>query len=134
MGEIYCLYSSADGVPRYVGSTEFLADKRWKKHLADALEMKPGSLSEWMREVARRSRYVGCHVLQTSVIPAELELYERYWLSQFPDLLNTRLIESPAADLSPVGRSVVLAIKSGLALQGIEDSAATRPPTTMTSA
>lgn len=123
MGEIYCLYSSDDGQPRYVGSTEYTSDKRWKRHLTDALEKKPGVLYDWMRDVSRRSKYVGYHTLQTDVIPSELDFYERYWISQFPNLFNARLNKQPVAELSSTGKNVVLAIKSGLALQGLEDAA-----------
>jgi hypothetical protein len=122
MGEIYCLFSSEDGEPRYVGSTEFSSDKRWKRHLADALEKRPGSLYDWIRDVSRRSQYVGYHVLQTNVIPAELKFYETYWISQFPNLLNARLNDQPATRLSDAGRNALLAIKSALALQRLEDA------------
>jgi hypothetical protein len=124
MGEIYCLYSSEDGTPRYVGSTDYAADKRWKKHLADALDLVSGQLYDWMRDVARRGYYVGMHVLQTGIIPAELEFYERYWIAQFPNLLNERLNPTPAVSSSLTGNEVIVAIKAKLALQGLEDQTA----------
>jgi hypothetical protein len=124
MGEIYCLYSSEDGVPRYVGGTEWSADKRWKKHLADALDLIPGRLYDWMRDGARRGHYVGVHVLQTGVIPAELDFYERYWIGQFQGLLNIRGNEDAATELTDTATKVILAIKAKLAVQGFEDQEA----------
>lgn len=121
MGEIYCLYSSEDGVPRYVGGTEWNADKRWKKHLADALDLVAGQVYDWMRDVARRGHYVGVHVLQTGIIPAELGFYERYWIGQFAGLLNVRANGEPAAASSDTANHVIVAIKAKLAMLGFED-------------
>src|SRR5437868_5352653 len=90
MAEVYCLYSSEDGLPRYVGATEWNADKRWKKHLADALDLVSGQLYDWMRDVSRRGNYVGVHTLQSGIIPADLEFYEHYWIGQFTQLFNVR--------------------------------------------
>ena len=90
MGEIYCLYSTSDGRPRYIGQTEFTADKRFKKHVTSALELADGKLYEWMRHAWRKGHDVDFHVLQTDIIPADLPFYERYWMSQFPELFNVR--------------------------------------------
>ncbi len=100
-------------------------DKRWKKHLADALDLVARSLGDWMRDVARRGDYVGVHVLQTGIIPAELEFYERYWIGQFAGLLNVHSKMDnrlPPQVTSPV--HVVVAIKAQLAMQGFEDQEA----------
>ncbi len=109
---------------RYVRGTEWHADKRSKKHLADALDLVAGQLYDWMRDVARRGDYVGVHVLQTGIIPAELEFYERYWIGQFAGLLNVRSNGQPAAASSDIARHVVVAIKAQLAMQGFEDQEA----------
>jgi len=120
MGEIYCLYSTEDGVPRYVGGTEGIADKRWKKHVADALDLVSGQLYDWMRNVNRDGYYVDFHVLQTRVISTEIEFYELYWKSQFTGLLNDRLDGEPVAASSVIANAVIFAIKTKVALQGYE--------------
>lgn len=84
--------------------------------------MRASTLCDWVREVSRCGHYVGFHVLQTGIIPAELELYEGYWISQFPGLLNIRLNTLPPAEPTDVARNVILAIRTGLAMQGIEDA------------
>jgi len=117
VGDIYCLYSSQDGVPRYIGLTEGEADKRWKKHIASALDLTPGQLYDWMRDVVRRNGYVGVHVLQFGVIPADLAFYEGYWISQFPDLFNVRDNVTPAAAPTDVARQMILTIKAALVTQ-----------------
>lgn len=121
MGEIYCLYSSEDGIPRYVGMTEWEAEKRWKKHLADALDLVDGRLYDWMREVARRGYYVGYHVLQSGIIPAELDFYERYWMGQFTSLFNVRENATPANEATETAQNVIVAIKAKLIIQDHED-------------
>ena len=117
MGDIYCLYSSEDGMPRYVGMTEGEADKRWKKHIASALDLANGSLYDWMRSVVRQGNYVGVHVLQSGVIPADLAFYESYWISHFPELFNVRENAAPATELSDIARQIVLTIKAKLVTQ-----------------
>jgi hypothetical protein len=121
MGEIYCLYSSDDGVPQYVGATEGSADKSWKRHITEALDLAPGSLYDWMRETAQGGNYVGVHVLQSSVDAADLNFYESYWVSQFPGLFNTPGIRKPSSALTDTASSVIAAIKSKLAAQHLED-------------
>jgi hypothetical protein len=121
MGEIYCLYSSEDGVPRYVGAAEGSADKSWKKHITDALDLVSGSLYDWMRDIARRGHYVGLHVLQSGIIPTEVDFYERYWVSQFPGLFNTHADSKPLSDPTDVAINVISVIKSKLATQHSEN-------------
>ena len=117
MGDIYCLYSSQDGMPRYVGMTEGEVDKRWKKHLTLALDLAQGNLYDWIRSVVRHGQYVGVHVLQSGIIPADLALFEGYWISQFPELFNVRENAAPAPELSDIARQVVLTIKARLVTQ-----------------
>ncbi len=114
MGDIYCLYSDQDGIPRYVGMTEGFADKRWKKHIASALDLANGELYDWIRGVVRQGNYVGVHVLQSGVVPADLPLFEGYWISQFPGLFNVRENTAPASELSGIARQVVLTIRAKL--------------------
>lgn len=111
MGEIYCLYSTEDGKPRYIGQTEYLADKRYKKHLASAIEMNEGILYDWVREVWRKNFEVEYHTLQTNINPSDLDFYEIYWISQFPDLLNIKN-RVDVTELTTVGNEVIIAIQS----------------------
>lgn len=116
MGEIYCLYSTADGQPRYVGQTEWTGGKRFKKHVTAALEMEDGALYDWMRKAWRQGRDIGFHVLQTDIVPVELDFYERYWMSHFPRLFNKRANERPPEKITDVGRQIVVAIKAKLVM------------------
>lgn len=117
MGEIYCLYSTFEGVPRYIGMTEGSAEKRYKKHVASALELANGELYDWIRETWRAKHDVSFHVLQTDIIPAELSFYERYWMSQFPNLFNKRDNDAPPKGLSELGQHIVVAIKTKLTVE-----------------
>lgn len=38
MSSVYCLYSTQDGIPQYIGKTEADPERRLKEHLARALE------------------------------------------------------------------------------------------------
>jgi hypothetical protein len=130
MGEIYCLYSTSDAQPRYIGQTEGAADKHFKKHVTSALELTEGSLYEWMRRVWRKDHDVGFHVLQTGIVPTDLAFYERYWTSQFPKLLNDRDSDASCDIITDIGRRIVVAIKSKLVMTevaaGTPSSAKTR--------
>lgn len=121
MGEVYCLYSSEDGIPKYIGMTEWNSEKRWKKHISDALEKQPGRLYDWMRSVVRNNEYVSYRVLQTDITPSELNFYEKYWISQFKDLLNVRDNEKPPTDNSEVARNVIVSIKAELVTRGPDE-------------
>lgn len=113
---VYCLYSSQDGVPRYVGKTEEDAERRLKRHIARALEEDDRSpLYAWMRDVFRAGHLVEMHVLQREVAPKELDMFERYWMGQFPNLLNAIVPEPRAAELSPVAAQIVRGLQGQLA-------------------
>lgn len=89
MGVIYCLFSSSDGVPRYVGKTTREPDRRWKEHIACALNKdETGTLYDWIRDVLRRGNLVQYWVLQEDITPVELDTFESYWIGQFADLIN----------------------------------------------
>jgi hypothetical protein len=85
---IYCLYSTEDGVPRYVGKASDKVSYRFKQHIAAALEMEPGPLYEWIRDVWRRDFDVNVHTLQEGIVPRDLDMFEHYWIKQFEGLLN----------------------------------------------
>lgn len=85
---VYCLYSTADGVPRYVGRTDDKVSYRLKQHITAALEKQPGVLYDWIRDVWRSGDDVGVFTLQDRVIPKDINMFEQYWIDQFADLLN----------------------------------------------
>ncbi|MBV9783704.1 MAG: hypothetical protein JO264_07770 [Acidisphaera sp.] len=97
--------------------TEGDAEKSWKKHIASALDLTSGQLYDWIRDVVRHNEYVGVHVLQSDIIPADLAFYERYWISQFPDLFNLSGNDTPASMPTDVARQVILTIKANLVTQ-----------------
>jgi hypothetical protein len=89
MPYVYCLYSTQDGVPRYIGRTEGEPERRLNQHLARALEEADRStLYEWIRSVLRSGHLVDLHILQQEIAPKELDIFEKYWISQFIDLVN----------------------------------------------
>jgi hypothetical protein len=118
MGEIYCLYSTGDGEPRYVGPAENGTHKRLKQHRTLALEMVEGALYDWIRDLYRRGWEVQAHVLQSNVIPGELEFFEKYWIAQFPGLLNVRDLAEPPAKLTDIGEKIIIGLKARLAAEG----------------
>lgn len=95
---VYCLYSTEDGVPRYVGRASDRVSYRFKQHVAAALEKEPGALYDWMRDVYRRSYDVLCYTLQEGIAPMDLDLFEGYWIRQFAGLLNTVGTKSDTED------------------------------------
>lgn len=85
---VYCLYSTEDGVPRYVGRADDRVSYRFKQHVTAALEKEPGPLYDWMRDVWRSDFDVGVFTLQEGIIPKDHAMFEQYWIDQFADLLN----------------------------------------------
>lgn len=85
---IYCLYSTEDGEPRYVGRASDKVSHRFKQHITAALEKEPGALYDWMRDVWRRGFDVSVHTLQERIIPKDIDMFEKYWIDQFSNLLN----------------------------------------------
>jgi hypothetical protein len=107
---IYCLYSTEDGMPRYVGRAAEKVSYRFKQHVTAALEKAPGVLYDWMREVWRSDFDVLVHTLQEGIIPKDEALFEQYWIDQFPTLLNV-VGNRIGKELSPVAIQVVEALK-----------------------
>jgi hypothetical protein len=117
MGEIYCLYSPADGLPRYVGQTEGSSRKRWEHHLALALKKREGALYDWIRAQFERQSDPEFHVLQENIIPADLDMFEAYWMAQFAGLLNVRTGPDPRPERhTAVGEAVISVIQGKLAV------------------
>jgi hypothetical protein len=85
---VYCLYSTADGRPRYVGRASDKVSYRYNKHITAALEKEPGALYDWIRDLWRDGNDVAVHTLQESITPKDLDLFEQYWINQFSNLFN----------------------------------------------
>jgi hypothetical protein len=111
MGVIYCLFSTEDGTPRYVGQTRGDAARRLKQHLAAALDKEErGAVCDWIRDVLRRGGTIAVRVIQEDVPPMELDMFEAYWIEQFVGLLNS--CTSSRRSCSPTAQKIVDAIRS----------------------
>ncbi len=87
---VYCLYSTADGVPRYVGKASDKVSYRFRKHVAAALDMEEGAVYDWIRQLWKQDHDVAVHTLQEGIMPRDLDLFEQYWIDQFAELVNKR--------------------------------------------
>lgn len=110
---IYCLYSTGDGVPRYVGKVDDKVSYRFKEHVTAALEQEPGALYDWMRDVWRSEFDVAVFTLQEGIIPKDHAMFEQYWIGQFAGLLNV-VGNKPAQQHSAVAKQVIAAIQDQL--------------------
>jgi hypothetical protein len=106
MGVVYGLFSTRDGLVRYVGQTEYTARKRLDMIVTKALDHESGALYDWVRTEWRSGAEVRAHVLQDEIIPADLELFERYWIEQFAGLLNSEFQGESARATTSVGQRV----------------------------
>jgi hypothetical protein len=106
MGVIYGLYSTRNGQIRYVGQTEYTAKKRLELSITKALDRQPGPLYDWMRVEWRGGHEVQHYTLQEDIIPADLDMFEKYWVEQFSDLLNVEPPYNPACPTSDVGQRI----------------------------
>jgi len=112
MSLVYCMYSTQDGIPRYVEKIQGDSERRLKQHLARALEQDDRSpLYNWIRDVIRAGYLIDIHVLQREITPKELDLFENYWIKQFPNLLNTGLPEPRPAEPTPAAAQVTRALQ-----------------------
>jgi hypothetical protein len=113
MGVIYCLYSTQDGVPRYIGQTKGDAPKRLKQHLASALDKEErGTVNNWIRDVLRKEHIAAVRIIQEDIAPKDLDLFETYWIGQFPNLLNSDA--SKRRKPSPTAQKITEAIQKDL--------------------
>jgi hypothetical protein len=123
---IYCLYSTEDGEPRYVGRAGDRVSYRLRQHVTAALEKEPGLLYDWMRDVYRRGHDVWVYTLQEGIVPKDLPMFEQYWIDQFMNLLNVvgnkdrlqnvadgRTSVAPRQD-SPLAKQIKAAIREQL--------------------
>lgn len=108
---VYCLFSTEDGVPRYVGRAADKVSYRFKQHVTAALEKEPGSLYDWMRDVWRSDFDVLVHTLQEGVIPKDEALFEQYWIDQFSTLLNVNGNRAGKEDTT-VARQVIAGLRA----------------------
>ena len=108
---VYCLYSTKDGVPRYVGRAADKVSYRFKQHVTAALEKEPGALYDWMRDVWRSDFDVSVHTLQEGVIPKDEDMFERYWIEQFSNLLNVTGNRPDKGD-STTAQQVIAALRA----------------------
>lgn len=106
MGEIYGLYSTNEGRIRYVGQTEYTARKRLDLTITKALEHKTGALFDWVRDQWADGAEIQPYTLQDEIIPADLDLYECYWIEQFGQLLNVKTPADSERMSSDVGERV----------------------------
>jgi len=118
---VYCLFSTEDGRPRYVGKASDKVSYRFRKHVADALDMAPGPVNDWIRDVWRRSHDVAFYTIQERIVPKDLSMFEQYWMDQFADLVNV-VGNRPGKSNSTVATQITAAIQQQLALA---DSAST---------
>lgn len=107
MPEIYCLFSPDDALPRYVGQTDGTSRRRWQQHVACALRQEAGPLYDWIRSLFEQGLNPEYHVLQENVIPADLDMFERYWIGQFAGLLNQQAADQRPAEHSSIGLAVI---------------------------
>lgn len=114
MGEIYGLYSTDDGLVRYVGQTEYSAQKRLDLIVTKSLEREPGALYDWVRDAWRAEKEIRAYVLQDDVIPADLEMFEAYWIEQFGGLLNVKPPADPVGVTSEIGNRIHATIHARL--------------------
>lgn len=114
MALIYGLFSTGDGQVRFVGQTEYTARKRLDLVVTKALDRQPGALYDWVRDQWRAGHEVHVYSLQDHVIPADLEVFEAYWIEQFSGLLNHTPPVGPARSTSEVGQRVNNAIRARL--------------------
>jgi hypothetical protein len=108
---VYCLYSTEDGVPRYVGRADDRVSYRFKQHVTAALEKVPGPLYDWMREVWRSEFDVGVFTLQEGILPKDHAMFEQYWIDQFDRLLNISG-NKPGKTASPIAKQVAAALRN----------------------
>jgi hypothetical protein len=110
---VYCLYSTEDGMPRYVGKATDKVSYRFKQHVTAALEKEPGALYDWMRDVWRGDFDVAAYTLQEAIIPKDEVMFESYWIDQFATLLNVAGNRAGKTD-SQTAKQIIAAIKAQL--------------------
>jgi hypothetical protein len=107
-----------DGVPRYIGQTDGDPERRLNKHLAKAIEKDEKTpLHKWIRDVLRSGYMVDVHVIQKDIAQKELDLFERYWMRQFQNLLNTIFFGPRSTEATPLAAQVIQALRQKVMTQ-----------------
>lgn len=107
MSLIYCLYAADECRPRYVGQTTKSVDIRLAQHLGDARRGAATAVGGWIRGRLAAGFPIHAHILQWTVAPVDLDLFERYWIGQFTDLLNADGAAPRAVTHSAIARTVI---------------------------
>ena len=118
---VYCLYSTADGVPRYVGKASDKVSYRFRKHVAAALDMEEGPLYDWIRDLWAQDHDIAAHTIQEAIMPRDLDMFEQYWIDQFADLFNIRGNRSGKTN-SLVANQITTDIQQQLTLAKVRSS------------
>ncbi len=114
-GYIYCLYSTLDGIPRYLGRTDEKVSYQFKRLVTSALDKEPGPVLDWIRNVWRGGDDVAVFTLQEGVAPEDFPMFEQYWTDQFGALLSTMNVDSKAPP-TQIAQQVIAALQSQLEL------------------
>ena len=85
MAEIYALYSSRNGIVRYVGETGGSCQDRFREHLLYS----GGALRRWFLEEWQQGFPIRCALLEYCEYEARFDV-ETAWINKFPTLLNER--------------------------------------------
>ncbi len=111
MGVIYCLYSTMDLRPRYIGQTTKPLSKRLEQHLVKAKSQAQEPLYCWIRAVHGQGFRVQAHEIQQSVPFSDLDRFEHYWMGQFVDLLNATKGASQVLSDSSIAETLQRALR-----------------------
>lgn len=105
MGHIYCLFSTRDGSPRYVGQCRGPLGEPFSRHKTYARSDPYTRVSAWIRAEWLAGYDVKIHDLERDVDGSSWIRTQRenFWMGQFPDLLNERKLYYIGKTLSALG-------------------------------
>jgi hypothetical protein len=115
---IYCLFSTTDGRPRYIGQTCEAPPVRQARHLRDAERRPYTRLHRWIHSVVAAGFQVRIYELQSHVQPRDLDLFVRYWMAQFRGLLNVGVGMPGVTADTEVARAVQKLLRKSLQAAG----------------
>lgn len=91
MGIIYCLYSTSNGKPRYIGKSTQALGSRYRQHEIDAADGDTKQpLHRWMRKEWLAGHDIRIHEIAYGITEEKLSFHEKGWMRNFEDLLNVR--------------------------------------------
>ena len=114
MGVVYGLYSTREGVVRHVGWTADTAAKDLDMLVTKALDQESGALLDWIRNEWRLGHEICSYVIQDEIVPADLEMFETYWVTQFAGLLTAAPSANPNSRSTALGERINNAIAAML--------------------